>query len=117
MRTTSRMCLQARVRPYYVNDVHNRFNIRIIDTPGFGDTKGIQVDDQTVQKFESLFTNIPEIDYVLLTVKSTETRLRPGSKYVYTRVQQIFGVDAKDRFMLMCTFAEGAIPLCIQTFQ
>jgi hypothetical protein len=40
-----------------------------------------------------------------------------GSKYIYNRVQQIFGVDAKDRFILMCTFAEGATPLCIGTFQ
>ena len=75
------------------------------------------VDDRTVQKFESLFNTISEIDYVLLTIKATETRLKPGSKYVYNRVEQIFGVDAKDRFILMCTFAEGAIPLCVETFQ
>jgi hypothetical protein len=77
----------------------------------------LAVDDRTVEKFESLFNEISEIDYVLLTVKATETRLKPGSKYVYNRVEQIFGVDAKDRFILMCTFAEGSTPLCVKTFK
>lgn len=36
------------ITTYYVNDVHNRFNIRFIDTPGFGDTQGLAVDDRTV---------------------------------------------------------------------
>ena len=95
----------------------NKFNIRIIDTPGFGDTKGITVDDQITNKFEALFKEISEIDYILLTIKSTETRLKAGSKYVYDRVQQIFGKDAKDRFIFMCTFADGNPPLCLDTIK
>ena len=102
---------------YYINDHQNKFNVRIIDTPGFGDTKGINVDDQITYKFEALFKEISEIDYILLTIKSTETRLKAGSKYVYDRVQQIFGKDAKDRFILMCTFADGKPPLCLDTIK
>ena len=33
------------ITSYYINDVLNIFNIRIIDTPGFGDTKGMAADD------------------------------------------------------------------------
>ena len=102
---------------YYINDHQNKFNVRIIDTPGFGDTKGITVDDLITNKFEALFKKISKIDYILLTIKSTETRLLAGSKYVYDRVQQIFGKDAKDRFILMCTFADGQAPLCLDTIK
>ena len=44
---------------YYINDVHNRFNVRIIDSPGFGDTRGLKVDDRITNKFETLFKEIP----------------------------------------------------------
>jgi septin family protein len=41
----------SEITTYYINDKNNLFNIRIIDTPGFGDTKGIKADDSTVKKF------------------------------------------------------------------
>lgn len=35
----------SEITTYYLNDVRNRFNVKIIDTPGFGDTGGVNVDD------------------------------------------------------------------------
>jgi GTP-binding protein EngB required for normal cell division len=35
----------SEITTYYINDKDNLFCIRIIDTPGFGDTKGIKADD------------------------------------------------------------------------
>ena len=43
--------------------------------------------------------------------------MKPSSKYIYDRVQQIFGIDAKNRFILMCTFADGKEPLCLGTIK
>jgi predicted GTPase len=98
---------------YCINDVKDKFNIKIIDSPGFGDTAGIKADDMITQKFEQLFREIPEIDYILLAIKSSETRLKHGSKYIYDRVQNLFGKNAKDRFILMCTFADDKTPNCL----
>ena len=53
---------------YYINDHLNKFNVRIIDTPEFGDTKGINVDYQFTNKYEALFSEISGIDYILLTI-------------------------------------------------
>ena len=74
----------------------------------------MKTDDKITNKFEKLFNTIPEIDYILLTIKATETRLKPGSKYIYDRIQQLFGVNAKDRFILMCTFADDKTPACLK---
>ena len=100
---------------YVINDVRNEFNIIIIDSPGFGDTKGYEQDDIITNQFENYFKELNEIDYVLLTVKSSETRLKPVTKYVYDRIQQIFGKDSKSRFLLMCTFADDRIPVVLHT--
>lgn len=105
------------ITQYYLNDPTNIFNLRIIDTPGFGDTAGVKKDDLIAKKFEQLFGEINEIDYILVTVKASENRLKPGTKYVYDRVQQIFGKDATDRFILMCTFADDKIPLATETLK
>ena len=43
-------------------------------------------------------------------MKATTTRWTQGTSYIYDRILEIFGKDAKERFMLMCTFADGAIP-------
>ncbi len=61
----------ASITTYYINDCLNKFNMRIIDTPGFGDTSGIKVDDQITEKFSELFTQLPEIDYIILTIKAS----------------------------------------------
>lgn len=29
-------------------------------------------------------------------------------------MHDLFGVDAKDRFILMCTFSDGKTPLCLE---
>ena len=105
---------------YYINDKRNsniEFNVKIIDTPGFGDTGGIDKDNQIVKKFEKLFKEINEIDYILVTVKAGETRWTAGNRYVYDRVQEVFGKDAAERFVLMCTFADGGVPIATETLK
>ncbi len=83
---------------YYVND-HVPINIRIIDTPGLGDTAGVVQDNENIKKLENSFKEINEIDYVLVTVKASETRWTKSNQYLYDRLQEVFGADAKDRFI------------------
>ena len=104
---------------YYITDLSGRGqNVRIIDTPGFGDTRGVAEDARTMEKFQTLFTEeIDEVDYILLCVKAGETRWTPANQYVYDSILQMFGKDAQERFILMCTFADAAIPKCIETLE
>ena len=108
------------ITKYYVNwhrDEGREINIRIIDTPGLGDTKGVLQDNIIIKQFENLFSEIGELDYILVTVKANITRWTNATQYVYDRVQQVFGKDAVHRFMLMCTFADGQKPLSLDTLK
>ena len=108
---------------YYVNycreDEHheNEINIRIIDTPGLGDTSGVLKDNEIIKQFEKLFKEIGELDYILVTVKANTTRWTQGTAYIYDRIQEVFGKDAIERFMLMCTFSDGQTPLALNVLK
>lgn len=111
------------ITSYFVNysredDEHGKeINIRIIDTPGLGDTKGVLQDNAIIKQFEKLFKEIGELDYILVTVKANTTRWTQGNQYIYDRVQEIFGKDAIERFMLMCTFSDGQTPLALKVLK
>ena len=110
----------SEITDYYINYAREdgrEINIHLIDTPGLGDTKGVLEDNNIIKKFEELFKKIGELDYILITVKATTTRWTQGTSYIYDRILEIFGKDAKERFMLMCTFADGAIPPCIEVLK
>ena len=95
------------ITSYYVNyerNDGNEINIKIIDTPGLGDTKGVLKNNEIIKKFEKLFKEIGKLDYILITAKSSTTRFTPCNQYIYDRILEIFGKDAKERFVLMYTF-------------
>ena len=48
----------SQISYYYINDCLNKFNMLIIDTPGFGDTRGTHVDDEITNKFKTFFYEI-----------------------------------------------------------
>jgi len=109
---------------YYISDERplsegrRPCHVRIIDTPGFGDTRGVAADEGIVKQFERLFTEeVHELDCILIVVKAGETRWTESNRYVYDRIQQMFGKDASTRFVLMCTFADGAPPLAPRTLR
>ena len=106
------------ITKYYVNwhrDEGREINIRIIDTPGLGDTKGVWQDNIIIKQFENLFSEIGELDYILVTFKANIIRWANATQYVYDRVQQVFGKDAVPRFRLKYTFADGQKSLSLDT--
>jgi hypothetical protein len=81
------------ITSYYVNFERNdgdEINIKIIDTPGLGDTKGVLQDNEIIKKFESLFKDIGELDYILITAKARTTRFTRNNQYIYDRILEIF---------------------------
>lgn len=73
------------VTMYKIGGLNGFPPINIIDTPGFGDTRGPEQDAKISVLIEDFFKNKigAEIHGVLFVVKSTDARLQPQQKYVF----------------------------------
>ncbi|XP_020359439.2 uncharacterized protein LOC109906230 [Oncorhynchus kisutch] len=89
------------------------YSLTIIDTPGYGDTRGIQEDQLISEKLLEMFrsTNgIHQIDAVGLVVKATENRLNDRQKYIFDAVLSIFGKDMEKNIVTLITHSDGRPP-------
>ncbi|XP_073488588.1 uncharacterized protein [Aquarana catesbeiana] len=88
------------------------YSLTIIDTPGFGDTRGIDYDEKIMQKIREFFykCKFTEIDAICFVVQSTLARLTPTQSYIFDNVLSIFGNDIKDNIVFFTTFAEIGEP-------
>lgn len=77
----------------------------ILDSQEYGDIRGHDNDLQINKDFEFVFSNIiNHIDIVRLTINSTDPRLGPTTKYIYSAVISLFADDISDNFIVLHTF-------------
>ena len=92
---------------------HDPCCINLIDTPGFGDTRGPEWDKKISQMITELLSTIPTLDYILMVVKATDNRLGEASKFVYNQIQNLYAQDISERVLGMFTHTDGNEPLAI----
>ncbi|KAL1248234.1 hypothetical protein QQF64_021552 [Cirrhinus molitorella] len=88
-------------------------DLTIIDTPGYGDTHGVDLDKQIAESLLSLSKSaeeIHEIDTVCLVIKATQNRLSDRQRYIFDAVQSLFGRDIAENIVLLFTHSTGAPP-------
>ena len=99
------------VNIYNIRSVGGYPPIKIIDTPGFGDTDGIEKDQIIFDLIEKFFReNLNEINSICFVTKSTNNRLTSSQKYILNRILDIFGEDMKENFLFILTFCDGGKP-------
>ncbi|XP_054452366.1 uncharacterized protein LOC129089054 [Anoplopoma fimbria] len=89
------------------------FSLTIVDTPGFGDTRGIRRDREITEQIRKLFTSIngvSEIDAVCFVTQASLARLTATQRYVFDSVLSIFGKDVEENIEMLVTFADGKQP-------
>ncbi|KAE8595262.1 hypothetical protein XENTR_v10015662 [Xenopus tropicalis] len=89
------------------------YSLAIIDTPGFGDTRGMGEDNHTMVKLKECFTSvfgINHIDGIYFVVKASTNRLTVSEKYVFDSVLSLFGRDIKENIQTCTTFADTGRP-------
>ncbi|XP_038822142.1 translocase of chloroplast 34 homolog, chloroplastic-like [Salvelinus namaycush] len=96
---------------------HIPFSLTIIDTPGFGDTSGIEQDKLITKHLQELFQSpkgVHHIDAVCFVVKAAQVRLTPTQRYIFDSVLSIFGKDIENNIVALSTFADSGEPLVLQ---
>jgi len=113
------------------------YSLIIVDTPGYGDTKGIERDREITDSIEQFFKDkkgiqvskylkykylyllnnymlilliIQELDSVGFTVQAPLARLTATQKYIFESILSIFGNDVKDNISFLVTFTDGRTP-------
>ncbi|KAK9952911.1 hypothetical protein ABG768_016939 [Culter alburnus] len=93
-------------------------DLTIIDTPGYGDTRGISLDKEIAESFLSLCTSaegVHEIHAVCLVINATQNQLSDRQIYIFDAVQSLFGRDFAENIVLLFTHSTGAHPKNVLT--
>ncbi|XP_060589819.1 uncharacterized protein LOC132745006 isoform X3 [Ruditapes philippinarum] len=91
------------------------YTLNIIDTPGFGDTRGIDRDKEIIDQIRTLFsreddTGVLYIDAVCFLIKAPDARLTPTQMYIFNAIMSLFGQDIENNICMLVTFADGKRP-------
>ncbi len=89
--------------------------ITVVDTPGFGDTRGMERDEEITAQIKDFFSlkgaaGIDHIDGVGFVAQSPSGRLTPTQKYIIDSILSVFGKDIASNIFMMITFCDGADP-------
>lgn len=89
------------------------YSLTIIDTPGYGDTRGIEYDAVITQKLHDLFCSdngVHEINAVGLVLKASNNRLSDRQMYIFDSVVSLFGKDMEVKIVALITHSDGMPP-------
>ncbi|XP_039541142.1 uncharacterized protein LOC120488459 [Pimephales promelas] len=101
---------------FYIQE--SKTDLTIIDTPGYGDTRGVEKDKEIAKSLLVLSKCdecIQTLDAVCLVIKATQTRLSDRETYIFDAVQSLFGKDIDENIILLFTHSRGAIPRNVLT--
>jgi hypothetical protein len=92
-----------------------KYTLHIIDTPGFGDTRGLKRDQEIVHQIRELFSEkepkgVTFIDAVCFLIKAPDARLTAVQSYIFQSIMSFFGRDIENNICSLVTFADGIDP-------
>ena len=91
------------------------YTLTIIDTPGFGDTEGVEQDKRIAHQVKELFSKkgpgaIDQLHGIGFVAQASLVRLTHTQRYTFNSILAIFGKDIEKNVFMMITFAEGQTP-------
>lgn len=93
-------------------------NVTIVDTPGFGDTRGLHFDHKIVDQMKKFFHDMSEhvdiLTGVCFVAPASAARLTESQQYVWNAILGLFGKDIVDNILLCFTFADGEKPQALE---
>ncbi|XP_005755377.1 uncharacterized protein LOC102192391 [Pundamilia nyererei] len=89
------------------------YSLTIIDTPGYGDTRGTEKDDIISHRLLDLFRSddgVHEVHAVGLVMKASDNRLSDRLLYVFDSVTSLFGKNMEKNIIALITHSDGSRP-------
>ncbi|CAI5666121.1 unnamed protein product [Oreochromis niloticus] len=86
------------------------YSLTIIDTPGYGDTRGTEKDDIVIKRLFELFRaedGVHEVHAVGLVMKAALNRVSDRQKYIFDSVMSLFGKDVEKNIVALITHSDG----------
>jgi len=105
------------VNIYHIKSHNSYPPIKIIDTPGFGDTSGIEFDKKIAKMIFEKFKEIKELSSVCIICKYNEGRFDYSQRYIYNFIINLFGKDMAENFMILFSFCDVGEVLSKQIFE
>ncbi|GLD74577.1 uncharacterized protein AKAME5_002590800 [Lates japonicus] len=105
---------------YHTDGFQVPYSLTIIDTPGFGDTRGIKQDKEITEKIRQFFSvngGIDSIDAVCFVAQSALARLTHTQRYIFEAILSIFGKDIASNIIALVTFADGKSPPVLEAIK
>ena len=91
----------------YQIQLASNWHFTIIDTPGFGDSRGLEVDKRHVQRIMAcLKEKIQSINCVMLVVNGRESRMTATMKYVLSQLTAVMPKAVMDHIAVVFTNTE-----------
>ncbi|CAF3522110.1 unnamed protein product [Rotaria socialis] len=81
--------------------------VRIIDTPGFGDTRGLDQDDINIQHILECTRDLTHLDAICFLLKPNATRLHTSFRTCLTQLFDLLGPNASQNILFCFTNARS----------
>eukprot|EP00392_Amoebophrya_sp_AT5.2_P008791 g8819.t1 len=83
--------------------------MRVIDTPGFGDSRGFAYDEKHVAKIIEAIESVEFINAICIVINGRESRLNPMLKYVLSQIASIMPASVFENILVVFTNANDAL--------
>ena len=89
-------------RSYYLSD-STQTRIQLIDTPGVGDTRGLEQDDLNIKNILSYIKNLPHLNAICILLKPNESRLNVVFRSCIIQLMNCLGENAGENLVFCFT--------------
>ncbi|XP_016370414.1 uncharacterized protein LOC107710186 [Sinocyclocheilus rhinocerous] len=103
----------SEITVYEVFPVNSPMSLTIIDTPGYGDTRGLDKDLEVAENLATLFQSndgVREVDAVCFVTQASKNRLSDRQHYIISSILSLFGKDIVNNIVFLITHSDGLPP-------
>ncbi|XP_059357003.1 uncharacterized protein LOC132095931 [Carassius carassius] len=103
----------SEITMYEVFPIRGPISLTIIDTPGYGDTRGLDKDLEVAENLSALFQSndgVCEVDAVCFVTQASKNRLSDRQHYIISSILSLFGKDIVNNIVFLITHSDGLPP-------